>query len=341
MDDDQPEHPAPDGNSDRPAPPPRPGAAIFTIEGRAAPGLFVVGWLASILGLAFVIVGALTGSPLFFLLLGPGLLSVGLIAGAGNQAIERRTRGEAYAGPSPWLLFATVFALARFIAVILGSVLQGITTSIGATPEGPLVQLIGAILTAAIFIAVIRLTVVGTGAFSWREMGVRRFDGQAASDLVLGALTALPVIAVTAILAAVLVRIFGVVSPSPLPPTGQLSGLLLQLVAGAVIAPVAEEIFFRGFALTAWQRSLGPGRAIVRATILFTIAHVVDIQGTGFANALALVAVGAGSRVPVAIVLGWLYVRRGSLWAPIGLHATFNAVLLVIAQLAYNAAPPG
>jgi membrane protease YdiL (CAAX protease family) len=126
-----------------------------------------------------------------------------------------------------------------------------------------------------------------------------------------------------------------------LPPTGQLSGLLLQLVAGAVVAPVAEEIFFRGFALTAWQRSLGPGRAIVRATILFTLAHVVDIQGTGFANALALVAVGAGSRVPVALALGWLYVRRGSLWAPIGLHATFNAVLLVIAQLAYNAAPPG
>jgi membrane protease YdiL (CAAX protease family) len=340
MDDDQQKSPAPDGSSERPAPSPRPGGAIFTIEGRAAPGLFVVGWLASILGLAFVIVGALTRSPLFFLLLGPGLLALGLIAGAGNQAIERRARGEAYAGPSPWLLFATVFVLARFIAVIIGAGLEALTTSVGATPDGPLVQLIGAILTAAIFLGVIRLTVVGSGALSWREMGLRRFDGQAVADLALGAVTALPVIAVTAIVAAILVRIFGVVSPSPLPPTGQLGGLLLQLVAGAVVAPVAEEIFFRGFALTAWQRSLGSGRAIVRATILFTLAHVVDIQGTGFANALALVAVGAGSRVPVALALGWLYVRRGSLWAPIGLHATFNAVLLVLAQLAYNAAPP-
>jgi hypothetical protein len=29
------------------------------------------------------------------------------------------------------------------------------------------------------------------------------------------------------------------------------------------------------------------------------------------------------------------------LWAPIGLHATFNAVLLVVAQLAMNATPTG
>jgi membrane protease YdiL (CAAX protease family) len=38
--------------------------------------------------------------------------------------------------------------------------------------------------------------------------------------------------------------------------------------------------------------------------------------------------------LPVAFVLGWVFVRRGSIWAPIGLHATFNAVLLIIANLA-------
>ena len=338
MDDDTRPDETPPGE---PAPSPRPGASIFTIEGRAAPGLFVVGWLASILGLALVVTGALSGSRLFFLLLGPGLLSIGLIAGSGNQALERRARGEAYAGPSPWLAFATVVAVTFFVGTIIGSGLDALTRDVGASPDGPLVQLIGAILTAVIFLGVVRLTVVGSGALTWREIGVRRFDPRAASDLVLGALTALPVIAVTSIVAAILVAIFKVISPSPLPPTGQLGGLALQLVAGAVVAPIAEEVFFRGFALTAWQRSLGPGRAIVRSTILFTLAHVVAIQGTDFSNALALIAVGAGSRVPVALALGWLYVRRGSLWAPIGLHATFNAVLLVVAQLAMNATPPG
>jgi membrane protease YdiL (CAAX protease family) len=343
MDDDQPESPDPVGDR---VPPPqpagaRPGGSIFTIEGRAAPGLFVVGWLASILGLGFLVVGALGGSRLFFLLLGPGLLALGLIAGCGSQAIERRARAEAYAGPSPWLVFAAVVATARFIAVVVGAGLQAMITSVGASPEGPLGQLISAILTAAIFLGLIRLTVVGSGGLSWREMGLRRFDRLAASDLALGAATALPVVAVTWIVAAILIAIFGVISPSPLPATGQVSGFLLQLVVGAVIAPIAEEIFFRGFALTAWQRRLGPNRAIVRATILFTLAHVVDVQGSDFLNALALVAVGAGTRVPVALALGWLYVRRGSLWAPIGLHATFNAVLLVIANIALSARPPG
>ena len=134
--------------------------------------------------------------------------------------------------------------------------------------------------------------------------------------------------------------IFGVATPSPLPPTGELSGLLLQLLVGAIIAPIAEEILFRGFAVTAWRRSIGASRAIVRATLLFALAHVVGVAPTDdFGQALGLIAVGAGTRLPVAWVLGWVFVRRGSIWAPIGLHATFNAVLLILAHVAQVAAP--
>ena len=72
-----------------------------------------------------------------------------------------------------------------------------------------------------------------------------------------------------------------------------------------------------------------PSRAIVRATLLFALAHVIGVSGDDdFGHALGLIAVGAGTRLPVAWVLGWSVVRRGSIWAPIGLHATFNAVLL-------------
>jgi len=71
---------------------------MFTIEGRAAPALFVVGWLATILGFAIVVVGALAPSAVFVYFVGPAILAIGLIAGAGNQAIERRARGWPYAG---------------------------------------------------------------------------------------------------------------------------------------------------------------------------------------------------------------------------------------------------
>ena len=319
---------------DAPVPSARPGASTFTIEGRAAPGLFVVGWLASLLGLAVTIAGALAGSTLLVYFVGPGLLSVGLIAAAGNQSFERRARGAAYAGPSPILVFAATVAVTYFVGAVFGLMLDTVLTSTGATVAPPLGQLIAGALTALVFIGVIRLTVVGTGALTWTQMGIRRLDGQALRDLAAGASLALPVIGVTLIVGAALVSIFGVVPPSPLPVTGELSGLALQLVAGAIIAPIAEEVLFRGFAVTAWSRSISANRAILRATLLFALAHVVGIQATGFGQAIGLIVVGAGTRLPVAWVLGWVFVRRRSIWAPVGLHAAFNAALLVLAHLA-------
>jgi len=327
----------PDDDPDQSSQSPRPGASTFTIEGRAAPGLFVVGWLTSFLGLATAIAGAFAQSTVLLYFVGPGLLSLGLIASAGNQALERRARGRAYAGPSPILVFAATIAVTYFIGALLGLALEGLETSTGSQIWPPAGQLIAGALTAAVFIGVIRLTVVGTGALSWSDMGFRPFDRQALSDFLTGASLAVPVIGVTLIVAAVLVAIFGVVSPSPLPPTGELSGLLLQLVVAAILAPVAEEILFRGFAVTAWRRSIGATRAIFRATLLFALAHVLGIVADDFGQAIGLIAVGAGTRLPVAWVLGWLFVRRGSLWAPIGLHATFNTVLLVLAHIALRA----
>src|SRR4029078_7658335 len=51
-----PSDPPTDPGSDQAGVPPplraRPGSSTFTIEGRSAPGLFVVGWIATLAGLA-------------------------------------------------------------------------------------------------------------------------------------------------------------------------------------------------------------------------------------------------------------------------------------------------
>jgi membrane protease YdiL (CAAX protease family) len=36
----------------------------------------------------------------------------------------------------------------------------------------------------------------------------------------------------------------------------------------------------------------------------------------------------------VALALGWIYLRSGTIWAPIGLHGAFNAILIVGAEIA-------
>ena len=316
-----------------------PGASTFTIEGRAAPGLFVVGWLATILGFAIVLVGAFAASAPFVYFVGPTILAIGLIAGAGNQAIERRARGWAYAGPSPYLVFAAMIAAVYAVGYPVGFVLKLV---LGSTEIADyLVRLIGVALQALVFIGVLRLTVVGTNALSWAEMGWRRFGMGAVRDLSVGAAFALPIIGITSVLAAVLVTVFGVVPEAPLPATGVAIGLVVQLIAGALIAPVAEEAVFRGFAITAWQRTVGERGAILRASLLFALAHVLTVSGDNLPQVGALIVVGFATRLPVAFALGWLFVRRRSIWAPIGLHVAFNGILLILGEIATRAGPPG
>ena len=309
----------------------RPGLSTFTIEGRAAPGLFVVGWLATLMGLGLMIIGILAGSSLFFYLLGPTILTIGLVTGAGNQALERRARGAAYAGPSPYVVFgatiSAVFAVGAAVAFGLRLFVDpSVVPAFG-------INLLAIAIQAIVFIAVIQVAVVGTNALTWREMGWRPLDAVQLRHLGFGALVSVPVIALTAVLSDLLVTVFQQVPESPLPPTGTAAGLLVQLVAGAVIAPMYEEAVFRGFAISAWERTVGPTGAIVRSSLIFALAHVIEARGDNFEQVAGLIVIGFVTRLPVAFALGWLFVRARSIWAPLGLHMAFNAILLVLAEV--------
>ena len=91
---------------------------------------------------------------------------------------------------------------------------------------------------------------------------------------------------------------------------------------------------FRGFATTAWAADRGPRRALIQGALFFAIVHVLTISGGSASEAFGLAVLGFASRIPVALALGWLFLRRGSIWVPIGLHATFNAILLILGEAA-------
>jgi membrane protease YdiL (CAAX protease family) len=310
------------------------GTSTFTIEGRSAPALFVVGWLASVLGFGLVLVAVLSGGGAAWLglvMVGLVLLSIGLVAAAGSQGIERRVRGMAgYAGPSPLLVFAASIPVS-----VLAIIVVGLPLGLAGVPlDGPFAALLSVGLQAVVYISLIRLLVVDTGALGWREMGLRAPDLTAIGEMIGGALWAAPVIVATIPVSLILLAIFPVTPESPLPPTGEAVGIALSLVAGALVAPFGEEVLFRGFATTAWVRGVGVRQGVLRAGLVFAVAHVLTTSGTSAGDAFGLAVVGFGTRVPIALALGWLFVRRGTIWAPFGLHAAFNAVLLVIAEVA-------
>lgn len=314
-------------------PPPRArGLTEFTIEGRRAPALFVVGWLAIIAaaGLASLALfgGSATGGSIFWLLTFVAA-SVGLILLGGSQSLERRAAGAGYTGPSPMLVLLAAVALTQVAGFAVGLPLQ----AVGASVPRPIGDLIAVAIQAIVFLGVVRLMVVGVGALTWREMGLTVDRRAALRALAAGAIYAGPTIFVTTLVALVAVAVVGVVPESPLPPTGTAGGLIAHLVAGAIIAPVAEELLFRGFALTAWRRTHGARAAIVRSSIVFVLAHVLLVGGDRFDDALKLAFVAGSVRIPVALALGWIFVRTGSLLTSIGLHATFNGILITLAEL--------
>jgi membrane protease YdiL (CAAX protease family) len=317
-------------------PPARPGLTTFTIEGRAAPALFVVGWLASILGVGGLAIGYASPRSLpasVLVLLGLAALSIGLISAAGSQAVERRASSQPYAGPSPYLLVVASISVSTLIASLVGLV----ATVLGVDRGSLLVTILVLAVIQATYVLLIRLLVVDTGALSWADIGFRPRGMSAVREFATGVSFAIPVLLLTLIVASVAYVLLPVTPESPLPPTGSFPGLLLKLLAAAVLVPIGEETMFRGVATTAWARAFGVQRAVVQGGLFFALVHVLQVTGSNPAEGLALAVVAFVTRVPVALALGWLFLSRRSIWASIGLHSAYNAATLILAELALRA----
>jgi len=89
-----------------------------------------------------------------------------------------------------------------------------------------------------------------------------------------------------------------------------------MFVALVLVAPVMEELLFRGVILTGFLTRYRPGTAIFASAVLFAIAHLNPYQ---FAAGLV-----------AGLFLGWLMIRTRSLWPCILMHALFNAHVAVM-----------
>ena len=321
----EPAAPDPEGTAPRPS--------TFSLEGRAVPAIYLIGWVGSVMGLAVILVSFMaSGSSAAGWLFMGGLivLAIGLVAAGGSQAIEGSRRADlAYRGPSPVLAFLAVFAITLIATVLVLAPLSAMGFDV-ASPAGTSISLL---ITMVAYIAIVRLLVVGTGALSWAEMGVHRPTTESVRDLAIGAVFAVPVLIVSLVLVAVLSR-FLEPAPSPLPEAVDPGGLILNLISAAILAPIGEELFFRGFATTAWARAVGAGPAIIRGALFFAIAHVLALFDATFETGAQRALYSLIALLPVGLTLGWLFLARRSLYAAIGLHATFNAIQVLLVAAA-------
>ena len=88
-----------------------------------------------------------------------------------------------------------------------------------------------------------------------------------------------------------------------------------------LLAPFAEEVFYRGILLPALARAMPLRSALVAQALVFGFVHFWAVPAA-WPLSIAIAVVGWGA--------GWLYVRTGSLGAAIVLHATFNGIQVAL-----------
>jgi len=93
-------------------------------------------------------------------------------------------------------------------------------------------------------------------------------------------------------------------------------GIFLLVLVVVVGAPVVEEIFFRGFALRAFQDRWSPTPALIASSLLFGLVHFQPLQFP------ALVLFG--------LIAGKIAQRDGHLGRAIWAHAGFNAYTVFV-----------
>lgn len=106
-------------------------------------------------------------------------------------------------------------------------------------------------------------------------------------------------------------------------------GSALIICSAVLVAPVVEEVIFRGLiqsVLVEWFGQPMRWGVVLLAALVFALIHF------GSVPAEARVQVILGLFV-LGVILGWLYERTGSLWPSIIVHVGFNALNVCLAFL--------
>jgi membrane protease YdiL (CAAX protease family) len=96
--------------------------------------------------------------------------------------------------------------------------------------------------------------------------------------------------------------------------------VVLLAIFGTTLAPLCEELLFRGFLQPLLVRSFGAAAGILIAALAFGLLHLQE-YGNSWRHGLLITLAGAS--------FGWVRRRTGSTKAAVVMHATYNAVFFV------------
>lgn len=252
------------------------------------------------------------------------------------EAVDSSEQPSVVSDQPPWRLWSAPAAIVLGLAlgVVATIVVEAVATVGGSSLSHPTpaVTVIGDVAFDLSFVAAALYFASLHGRPRAPDFGFRRVSlGLAVKAFVAAAISYY-------VLTAVYAQLLSLHGSDKLPSDLGVNKSNAALVAAAlfvcVIAPIAEEFFFRGFVfgvLRGWRitvlgRNIGTWVAAVLTGILFGLAH------TGSASPQYLVPLGF-----LGFVLCIVRWRTGSLYPGMALHSANNALALGVSQLSWNA----
>ena len=212
----------------------------------------------------------------------------------------------------PWSLRDTWMGVALMLVII-----AALAIGISSVPQQKDVLVPALVLIEAVYLVPIAI-ILGWRRASWKWLGFRNFDPAS-----LGLGCGLLILAYSVILLH-----NWILTLLNVRTQGELISELLQaldspvwLIVGAVVvAPVVEEMFFRGFLFAGFRQRYGCRSGLLLSSAIFAVAHGDP-----------------ASLIPIFILgclLGFVFHRSGSIWPGVILHFLVNAFGLCATLLA-------
>lgn len=241
---------------------------------------------------------------------------------SGDSGVKRQFSGDYGSTSSVFPLWIAVLAVAIFTGPNLAVLFTGSLGDLGeqADAEGT-IGLFAVVATLVIQLAIFGLALLPL-AFSRTPLSAmwgpaRRSVLYTGLGLVLG----VAVTVVVFIVNAVLIGVFGDSTPveqSLLPnPSDSVGVVVVLAILVVVVAPVTEEILFRGVLFASLRRHIGVHLAALLSGVIFAVVHIEVLASQPF---------GLGGLTLAGVLLAYAFHYTKSLRVAIVMHAVYNGV---------------
>lgn len=217
----------------------------------------------------------------------------------------------------PWTVRDTWVGLGLYVIMTLG-----ILTTIVFWKNASFIQNIGLVIIEFLYLVPVAV-ILSKRQASWEMLGFRPFDKQT-----LGMGCGLLVVAYTIIIVHNMIMSLAGFIPQGeaiFQFFGKLENPFAFIFVGIVLAPMIEEIFFRGFLFNGFRQRFGWNKAALLSSLFFSLAHM-----------------GLVTLIPTFILgylLAYLFHKSNSLWPGVILHCLVNSfgicALYAVSQIHY------